>query len=105
MPRELHAVDGKSFAIQALADEAHLGRRAGQAVDQQHDIAAARHVEFDVLDHVLPRNPVLQLSDRSVYEYLKCRANRPGPRRTPPLRSPASGVFFFKQKTAYELDG
>jgi hypothetical protein len=51
MAGELHAEHAETGALQAVADIAHLGRRAGQAVDEQDASAAAAQVEFGRLDH------------------------------------------------------
>ena len=48
---ELHAEDAEAGTMQAVADEAHLGGRAGQAVDQQNARAATAQMEFGRLDH------------------------------------------------------
>src|SRR5690348_3898736 len=61
MPGQLHAIHGVTGAMQALADEAHLRGRAGEAVDQQYPGAPAAQQEICLLDHGLrhasrPRN-------------------------------------------------
>ena len=48
---ELHAVHGETVAIQAFGHETHLGRRAGQTMNQQYAIAATGQMEIDFLDH------------------------------------------------------
>src|ERR1700735_5316383 len=41
----------KAGAVQALAEQTHFRRRAGEAVDQQHTAAATLEEKVSLLDH------------------------------------------------------
>ncbi len=51
MAGQLHAVHRVAGVVEALAEQAHFHRRAGQAMDQQHAAAVTFEEKFGWLDH------------------------------------------------------
>src|SRR5262249_34877181 len=53
MARQLHAVHREAGVVQALAEQPHFHRRAGEAVDQEDAAAVAQKEKIGLADHAV----------------------------------------------------